>query len=251
MPQAAEKALWFALEVSGYQDASVASMLVIFAAIVTVWAWGKPWLQKKLQKTHGRKKWTSSYPTVVASVLTMVILAIPTFYKIPTSLKIDIQEAYIIDQTSNYKVLIILANVHNMSESPIVPENFQIRVLEWGNLLGPFDSLPFPGKWFILYPSDVKGDKTLAIEGHEFLERRLMEKPVTQGMPVNGWMIFDLLGVRDWRSASFSLDFHDSYGKNGKIALELPRRVPPIPDDVKFHRGVTYPFKEKSAIPQG
>jgi hypothetical protein len=245
---AAKDLLWFALEVSGYQDAAVAAMVTIGAIIIGIWAWGKPWLQWKIQNSYGRKKWTFRVPTVTASILTLSVLTIPTLYKAPSSIQIDIQESYLLDQGPS-KSLFLLVNVHNMVEFPMVPESFQIRALEGTTTLGLFDTLPFAGKQVAVYPGDFPGDKTFVIAGEEFLENRLTNKPVTMGVPINGWLLFDL-NVRNWRDVQLVLEFHDSFGKNGKLTLATPTQIPPLPEEIRFHRGVTYPFKEKARLQQ-
>lgn len=204
---------------------------------------------KKIQKEYGRKKWTFSFPTGTASVLTLIILAIPTFYTSPTRVQVDIQEFYTIGSRPEHETLLILANIHNMGESQVVPENFQITVSDGNSVSGPFNTIPLPGgAVFAIYPDDFPGDKTLSIPGEEFLEKRLTDKPVTAGVPVNGWMLFEAVGVHDWRNAKISLEFLDSIGKRGKIVLENPRRIPPVPENIKFHRGVSYPFRDKNKM---
>jgi len=44
------------------------------------------------------------------------------------------------------------------------------------------------------------------------------------------------------------LEFHDSFGKKEKVALDSPRQIPPLPKEIKFHRGVSYPFKDKNKL---
>jgi hypothetical protein len=76
--QALRELLWAAIGLSGYQSASVATVLIVIVAILGIWLFGRPWLEKQFKQKWGPLKWTETAPRIVASILTTIILVVPT-----------------------------------------------------------------------------------------------------------------------------------------------------------------------------
>ena len=242
--------LFLAIDISGYKDTPAAIVLAIGVIITLIWWQGRQWLQKVLQKySKTRKKWTTTTPNIVAAVLTLALLITLQVYQ-ASRIQIEVQEAYKQHNGNDYWGVFLLVNVHNISQELTVPEDFKLRLMDGDTLVSEsYTSHLAKNSWFQIWPDDFPGDRTFAISFDEILENRLAEKPVATGVPVNGWLIFGLNGVRTAKHPLLYLDFHDSFGKSASIQIKMPTIIPSIPIDARMHRGVPFPFKEKALLP--
>ncbi|MEP6933350.1 MAG: hypothetical protein ABI988_05355 [Nitrospirota bacterium] len=79
MPTIVRELFWAAIGISGYQDAGLAIMLIVLCAILGIWLFGRKWLEKQFKQKYGPKAWTEKAPSIIASILTAILLIIPTF----------------------------------------------------------------------------------------------------------------------------------------------------------------------------
>jgi hypothetical protein len=80
----------------------------------------------------------------------------------------------------------------------------------------------------------------------QFLESKLVERPIIPGDLQRGWIFFDLVDIGSGQCCRFSLVFQDVLDQSYRLDLGNIQQVPTLPKNVKIYPGITFPFRDKT-----
>ena len=144
-----------------------------------------------------------------------------------------------------YSLLIVLMEIRNTSSIQIAATNFRV-IQENSSLLVHPLLLPRGGMMHIML-SIPPNDMDIVLLSEEFIQFRATEKPIQPGLPVRGWLFFEIHDQVD--TAKLAVSFKDADGGMYEVPIQV-KNIPPFPDhrSIQEFSDITYPFRERSVV---
>jgi hypothetical protein len=145
-----------------------------------------------------------------------------------------------------YPLLMVLLELKNVGDTQTAATDFKADVRTSSKPVYPLLMPEGTTIHLRLGVPPIPTDMVFLLE--EFIQYRATAKPIPPGVPVRGWLFFNL--PKNSQPDGLAISFNDVYGRSYSIPLLSIKEIPPLPELESTQRfpDVTYPFRDRSIV---